>query len=107
MTSSELETKVISSEIEANDVAVEKKENPEKVKVLEKEGSLWNFSCGLLNENDLGSISGILIPQSGHAKFSLKLSSFPPTTSTIKRPPESLITVSMESVRRFSTPSFH
>ena len=61
---------------------------------------------GLLNEKDLGSISCILIPQSLQAKFWLKLSGFPPITSTCKRPSESLKTVSILSVSLLSIPFF-
>ena len=61
---------------------------------------------GLLNENDLGSISGMLIPQSGHAKFSLNVMLLSPITSTVITPPDSAEAVSAESASLFCIPSF-
>ena len=61
---------------------------------------------GLLKEKLRGSTSSMLIPQSGQEKLWLKLIGSPPVTSTIIRPSDSFITVSMESVRRFSIPGF-
>ena len=61
---------------------------------------------GLLNEKLLGSISSILIPQSGHEKLSLNWTGSPPITSTVISPSARFSTFSMESVRRCSIPSF-
>ena len=59
---------------------------------------------GLLNEKLLGSISSMLIPQSGQEKLSENLSSSPPITSTFTSPSAILSTVSIESVSLFSIP---
>ena len=61
---------------------------------------------GLLKEKLLGSISSMLIPQSGQAKLWLKVTGSPSMTSTISSPSVSASTFSMESVRRRSIPSF-
>jgi len=61
---------------------------------------------GLLKEKLLGSTSSMLIPQSGQEKLWLKFTGSPPEMSRIISPPDSFITVSMESARRFSIPSF-
>ena len=61
---------------------------------------------GLLKEKLLGSISLILIPQSGQAKLWLKLSVSPPITSTIKSPSARASTLSTESVSLLSIPGF-
>ena len=61
---------------------------------------------GLLKEKLLGSISSILIPQSGQEKLWLKFRSFPSMVSTTRRPSASSSTVSIESERRFSIPGF-
>ena len=60
---------------------------------------------GLLKEKLLGSTSSMLILQSGHAKLWLKFMASASDTSTIMRPSDSFITVSMESVSLFSIPS--
>ena len=60
---------------------------------------------GLLKEKLLGSISSILISQSGHAKLWLKFIGFPPITSTVIIPSASFNVVSIESVSLFSIPS--
>ncbi len=59
---------------------------------------------GLLNEKLLGSISSMLTPQSGQAKFLLKFICSPPCTSTVKSPSESCSAVSMESASRDESP---
>ena len=61
---------------------------------------------GLLKEKLLGSTSSTLMPQSGQEKLWLKFTGSPSVTSTVISPPLRAITVSMESVRRFSMPSF-
>ena len=61
---------------------------------------------GLLKEKLLGSISSMLIPQSGQAKLWLKFIASPPMISTVSRPSARLSTLSTESVRRFSIPGF-
>ena len=60
---------------------------------------------GLLKENDLGSISGILISQSGQAKLSLNVTLLSPIISATITPPERADAVSTESARRFCIPS--
>ena len=60
---------------------------------------------GLLKEKLLGSISLMLIPQSGQAKLWLKLIGSPSITSNTICPSASANTFSMESVRRLSIPS--
>ena len=59
---------------------------------------------GLLNEKLLGSISSILIPQSGQEKLWLKFIDSPPITSTISNPSARCSTFSTESVSLFSIP---
>ena len=59
---------------------------------------------GLLKEKLLGSISLMLIPQSGQAKFSENLKVSPPITSTSRSPSAMERIVSMESVILFSIP---
>ena len=61
---------------------------------------------GLLKEKLLGSISLMLIPQSGQAKLWLNVSSPLPITSTTSSPSVSFNTLSMESAMRFSIPAF-
>ena len=61
---------------------------------------------GLLKEKLLGSISSILIPQSGHEKLSEKLSVSPPIISTLSNPSDILRTVSIDSPSLSSIPSF-
>ena len=60
---------------------------------------------GLLNEKLRGSISSMLIPQSGQEKLSENNIVSAPITSTFTKPSASFRTVSMESVRRLSMPS--
>ena len=59
---------------------------------------------GLLKEKLLGSISSILIWQSGQEKLWLKFMIFPSIVSTIRSPSARSRTVSMESDSRFSIP---
>ena len=61
---------------------------------------------GLLKEKLGGSISPILMPQSGQAKFWLNTISSLPTTSTIIIPPVKAETVSTASLIRLFAPSF-
>ena len=61
---------------------------------------------GLLKEKLLGSISSMLISQSGHEKFWLYLKIFPSMVSTIMIPSVSSRTRSTESVSLFSMPGF-
>ena len=60
---------------------------------------------GLLKEKLLGSISSMLIPQSGQEKLILKFIGSPSITSTVISPSASLSVVSMESVSLFCIPS--
>ncbi len=60
---------------------------------------------GLLNEKLLGSISSMLMLQSGHEKLCENVSIFPSVTSTYTSPSVRPITVSRESVSLFSIPS--
>src|SRR5690625_7920629 len=61
---------------------------------------------GLLNENNLGSISSIEKPQIGHAWCSLNNNSSEPITSTIAFPSPSFNAASKESDNLPETPSF-
>ena len=61
---------------------------------------------GLLKEKLRGSISSILIPQSGQEKLWLKFIGSPSIISTIINPSARCSTFSIESVRRFSIPGF-
>lgn len=56
---------------------------------------------GLLKEKLRGSISSILISQTGHEKLWLKFRDSPSITSTTSRPSASSSTFSTESVSRF------
>ena len=61
---------------------------------------------GLLKEKLLGSISSILIWQSGHAKLWLNVRILPSIVSTIRSPSDRSSTVSIESDKRFSISRF-
>src|SRR5262249_23595448 len=59
-----------------------------------------------LKENERGSSTGTLIPQSGQANFSEYSCSSPPTTATCTSPPASFIAVANDCSRRCSIPGF-
>ena len=68
--------------------------------------SQWShLPNGELNENNLGASSPILIPQSGHAKFSLNKVSSPSIILAITNPSPIFKAVSIDSVSLPSIPS--
>src|SRR6516225_4830189 len=59
---------------------------------------------GELKLKERGSSCGTLTPQSGHASFSEKVNSCPPTTATVTKPEVSLSEVAMDCSRRAAMP---